>query len=289
LNSRGGRDGPCYRVRARLLTCALCVRTGCAVTRRDALSRAQVGNERERVARGVLGSGMDDDRARAVEILRFLRATYGAASTGLLLLQNENAGRLLSEILGDDWGSKVKLGRTDGSRYSLDLWDSVSTARGNVAFASLFRMTQVGMTVLTAGDELGRLAATDPTLRAIPEVEFLRHLRNAVAHGNRFSFRPNEPSRIAAFGSLTITTALQGFTPVLFDFVRPGDCLALLERGLRFRRRDARPSRRVAPRPARSVAEPRLGAPREDVRLGHCAGAARGDRTLSRNRTSRNR
>lgn len=35
-----------------------------------------------------------------------------------------------------------------------------------------------------------------------PELEFLRHVRNAVAHGIRFNLRPDEPRRPARFRTL---------------------------------------------------------------------------------------
>lgn len=46
-----------------------------------------------------------------------------------------------------------------------------------------------------------------------PLWEFLRHCRNAGAHGGRFHFRGKEPTRPAKFANLEITRSLQGVPP----------------------------------------------------------------------------
>ncbi len=81
-----------------------------------------------------------------------------------------------------------------------------------------------------------RLAAEGYFDRA-PVLEMVRHLRNGIAHGNRFTLRnPNElrawPAhmRDASCQSaepLEITPGLDG-SVVLFDFMAPGDVLDLL-------------------------------------------------------------
>jgi hypothetical protein len=66
-----------------------------------------------------------------------------------------------------------------------------------------------------------------------PIWEFLRHCRNAVAHGNRFNVLGKEPVRPATWAGLDITRALQGTT--LFQdeqngqhFLKPADPVHLL-------------------------------------------------------------
>ena len=65
-----------------------------------------------------------------------------------------------------------------------------------------------------------------------PLWEFLRHCRNAAAHGGLFTFRGHEPSRPARWGHLDITRDLEGMT--LFKdadangFLSPGDPIRLL-------------------------------------------------------------
>jgi hypothetical protein len=65
-----------------------------------------------------------------------------------------------------------------------------------------------------------------------PLWEFLRHCRNAAAHGGRFTFRGNEPSRPAQWGRLEIMRSLAGM-PLFKDFdgyglLSPGDPIRLL-------------------------------------------------------------
>ena len=59
--------------------------------------------------------------------------------------------------------------------------------------------------------------------------EFFRHIRNAISHGNRFTFSRNEPSRPAAFKNKTIDHNLNGYENVLFTFIGIGDTLDLLD------------------------------------------------------------
>ena len=70
-----------------------------------------------------------------------------------------------------------------------------------------------------------------------PVLEMVRHLRNGIAHGNRFTIRkPDELRRQPAHTSgascqsgltFEVTPELDG-TPVLFDFMAVGDVLDLL-------------------------------------------------------------
>jgi hypothetical protein len=61
-----------------------------------------------------------------------------------------------------------------------------------------------------------------------PVIELVRHLRNGVAHGNRFYLRGDEPKLPAdLMGDFQITKALNG-QPVLFDFMESGDVFVAL-------------------------------------------------------------
>lgn len=89
--------------------------------------------------------------------------------------------------------------------------------------------------VLAVGDALSVHSYFDHA----PELEFLRHLRNGIAHGNRFNLtNPGQLLKYPAHTRLLWTKAdsdpgfeidqsLQG-RPVLFDFMMPGDVVALL-------------------------------------------------------------
>lgn len=65
-----------------------------------------------------------------------------------------------------------------------------------------------------------------------PLWEFLRHCRNAAAHGGEFNFIGKEPTRPAKWGTFEITKSMQGL--LLFKgtdgtgFLSPGDPIRLL-------------------------------------------------------------
>lgn len=68
-----------------------------------------------------------------------------------------------------------------------------------------------------------------------PEIEFLRHLRNAGSHGNIFNFYPKEPKLEANWGALVIDSKFKGKDNPLFgkqcfgNFIDCGDLLRLLK------------------------------------------------------------
>lgn len=155
-----------------------------------------------------------------------LRSYYVAASFGVLLLNDDDVLRLV-ESKGYDMGSRVILGRRDGTYHDTlpDLWTSITTVRGNPGFNLDFLGALLMIAVSWAGNELSNNAYFDKT----PELEFFRHLRNAVSHGNRWHFTGAEPRRPAAFGLFTLTAALHGQDGVLFEVMSTGDVADLLE------------------------------------------------------------
>lgn len=62
-----------------------------------------------------------------------------------------------------------------------------------------------------------------------PEFEFLRHVRNAIGHGNEFMLKNNEPRRLAQFEHLKIERSLNGMKNVFFNFIKPADVLYLTQ------------------------------------------------------------
>jgi hypothetical protein len=79
--------------------------------------------------------------------------------------------------------------------------------------------------VISVHDEIRRRALEDKE----PDMEFLRHVRNACGHGNRFSLRGGEPRKPAVLRELEIKAESNGFGPVLFDFITLGDAVLLLD------------------------------------------------------------
>lgn len=155
-----------------------------------------------------------------------LRSYYVAASFGLVLLNDDDVLQLI-ERKGYDLGSRVTLGRRDNTYHETlpDLW----TAIGNVRESSAFNLDFLGSLLMGAvswvGDDLKNNGYFDKT----PELEFFRHLRNAISHGNRWHFTHQEPRRPASFGAFTLTKDLHDQEGVLFEFMSTGDVADLLE------------------------------------------------------------
>jgi hypothetical protein len=125
--------------------------------------------------------------------------------------------------------------RKDGTKHVFDFGHYLNQARDNSEIANdLERIWFVGA-LLTLGDALDLKHGYSD--RA-PELELLRHLRNGVAHGNKFDLRDknrltNHPAhnkyawvRGGKRPEFQIT-ASRDKQPVLFDFMAAGDILDL--------------------------------------------------------------
>lgn len=135
------------------------------------------------------------------------------------------------------------IGRIDGSMIYFDLSHALREIASGPDYQVVRDRLWLGGALLTLGDALAAHSYFDHG----PDLELVRHLRNGVAHGNRFTLRRGEPSRPAHFTgpdrrlmrddhrtppgetiTFEITSALQGKT-VLFDFLGPGDVFDLLQ------------------------------------------------------------
>jgi hypothetical protein len=123
----------------------------------------------------------------------------------------------------------------DGSEWSFNLRSFLPFASTTPAIAAELPRVWLTGSLLAVGDALARNRYFD---RA-PELELVRHLRNGIAHGNRFHIRKSDeltefpahnrdvwPKRPGS-KVFEITPALDG-TRVLFDFTEAGDVLELL-------------------------------------------------------------
>jgi hypothetical protein len=82
----------------------------------------------------------------------------------------------------------------------------------------------IATAVLWIEDELKANVYFDKT----PELEFFRHTRNGLSHGNRFHFMSGQPSRPATFGQFTLDASLQGHN-ILFEYLSSGDVFDLFD------------------------------------------------------------
>lgn len=162
-----------------------------------------------------------------------LKDLYAAGSTALIALNDDRYLAHLEHDLGFDRDSTIRLGRHDDSHYEgIDFWAVVERARtpeSNLTFMGALLSAAVSW----IGDQLAveryfddRLGAGD---KRAPELEFLRHLRNAVSHGNRWHFTNDEPRRPAAFGPFILDESLHGYDGVLFEYLSTGDIFQLMD------------------------------------------------------------
>ena len=125
--------------------------------------------------------------------------------------------------------------RKDGTGHVFHFLHFLVLPKGDPIIANELARVWITGSLLRIGDVLARNDYFD---RA-PELELLRHLRNGIAHGNRF--RIDNPPNLGKFPAhnrnawvmsdakavFEITPCLQGH-PVLFDFMEAGDVLDLL-------------------------------------------------------------
>jgi hypothetical protein len=125
--------------------------------------------------------------------------------------------------------------RKDGTKWSFGTQDALIDAVLNQAIAAELPRVWLRGSLLAVGDALKDNGYFDHA----PELELVRHLRNGIAHGNRF--RIDQPDKLKKFPAhnrdafyrspnntiFEVTDALDG-QPVLFDFMGAGDVLDLL-------------------------------------------------------------
>ncbi|UOB11336.1 hypothetical protein MQE23_20680 [Streptomyces sp. HP-A2021] len=118
--------------------------------------------------------------------------------------------------------------RNDGTPHSAErLTDTFAMASSTpgaglgedlLNFAAMHGATRLG-------DAIERAGLRD---RTNPLLEFVRHFRNASAHGNRWHFRNGEPRQPAACRGITLTAALHG-SKASGGVVGAGDYLDMLD------------------------------------------------------------
>ena len=112
--------------------------------------------------------------------------------------------------------------------YELPLDPSLNYVTENPHSTFAFLGLAIRSALLHVGDEFSAVGYLDRS----PELEFLRHVRNAVAHGNRFNI--TRPLKLpASFRTYSISEALHG-RRLLRDredegYLHAGDALALLD------------------------------------------------------------
>jgi hypothetical protein len=140
-------------------------------------------------------------------------------------LDHKAAVRLIADYPSDS------VQRKDGTKWSFDTLDALVDLADKTIAEELPRVWLAG-SLLAVGDALERNGYFDHA----PELELVYHVRNGIAHGNRFDIRNRK--RLEKYPAhnrdgwfrhtiFEITPELDGKT-VLFDFMEAGDVLDLL-------------------------------------------------------------
>jgi hypothetical protein len=85
-----------------------------------------------------------------------------------------------------------------------------------------------GMLIISAHAVAVDSARLNRVILETREFEFFRHVRNAAAHGNRFSFKVGEPKRSAAWRTLTLDAKTHAGTQCFGSLLSAADALSLL-------------------------------------------------------------
>jgi len=179
-----------------------------------------------------------DQRQCLLQAIKDARAPVAAFSLGVVGFAHPVVRRLL--IPGDGHkvvfttaacpaihtGSDNKI--ISSEYYDLPLDPSLSYVAENPRATFAFLGLVIKSALLHVGDAFSAAGYLDRS----PELEFLRHVRNAVAHGNKFNIA-SPLKRPASFRSYSISEALQGCR-LLRDregdgYLHDGDALALLD------------------------------------------------------------
>ena len=159
---------------------------------------------------------------------------YYAYSSALSIAMDKRSDALIPEVLPDQLvpiGFVKSKGDPGGHKFHFPLY--LEEARKNAFVLNQIKCVYLSGALLTVGDALAAHKYFDKS----PILELTRHLRNGIAHGNKFDIR--DPKKLLKYPAhdrvplhynqtnFEITPELEG-TTVLFDFMEPGDILNTL-------------------------------------------------------------
>ncbi len=167
------------------------------------------------------------------QLASLLRSGLYAQAAALELARSPQAITLAMEGFGEGQTGVGSVQCNDGTTRLFDLPSVLDLMRSDPGLRDEMDRAWCVSSLILLGDRLAEEGYFD---RA-PVLEMVRHLRNGVAHGNRFGF--HKPEELESWPAHTreaacwtphpfeITPDLEG-TTVLFDFMGPGDILDLL-------------------------------------------------------------
>jgi hypothetical protein len=141
------------------------------------------------------------------------------------------------KVLGEEPTGEIK--RKDGTFHTFNLRFYLDLLREDASLQGRFLRTWAMGALLTLGDELAK--PEHDYFDHAPILELVYHLRNGMAHGNRFNLTPAGKKRLAKYEAhnrlaavkspqatvFEITPNSKG--PILFDFIGAADVIDLLQ------------------------------------------------------------
>jgi hypothetical protein len=171
----------------------------------------------------------------AGQLAERLSEGYYAHLAAISVATDPRAAQLAPQIRPGHIVPVADVVRKDGTVHVFDFLHFLSLAGSDGLIAAELERVWFAGALLRVGDALAQHQYFD---RA-PELELIRHLRNGIAHGNRFKI--DNPSSLTIFPAhnrlawvrsdlksvFEIGSTLNG-SEVLFSFMEPGDLLDLL-------------------------------------------------------------
>jgi hypothetical protein len=176
------------------------------------------------------------DAFRPGQLAQYLFGACYAHTTALVVARHPAAGRLLPLV---EPGQTVPVGRMPHkapNRHEFHLAYYLQWAQNSPT--DEYDRVFFGGALLAVGDALAGHSYFDHA----PELELVRHLRNGVAHGNRFNITASGRTQLAKWPAhnrlaipqagpefhFEVTAALNG-REVLWSFIERGDIVGLLQ------------------------------------------------------------
>jgi len=173
---------------------------------------------------------------QVAQLIQRLTGGYYAHAAALEVARDARVKPLFSKVIP---GQIVPVGfvpHKDGRQYPYHFHHFLEQVQINAELLEDLQKTWLIGSLLTIGDALLKYGYFD---RA-PEIELVYHLRNGVAHGNRFHLDEKGLKRLDKYPAhnhktpfrtdtsrFEIVAALKGH-PVLFDYMGPADVLDVL-------------------------------------------------------------
>ena len=165
------------------------------------------------------------DPTRALGLIRNARMILIGSDLLLYFLNHDGHFSNLQRELFPIDDHSLELGRHDGTMYSIKTYGPlVKQLRANPTFNLEYLGIVLQSLLMNIGDELAR----NRYFAKSPELEFFRHIRNALGHGNRFHFKGKEPVLPATLRGRNLSRDLHG-QQVFFQYMNIGDVFDLLD------------------------------------------------------------